>query len=242
MSRPNPHVFMKGLVLIASLVALAWLVEITPLRSLLDKTWVEQDVLGKGINGELLFIGMGALAVALGAPRQAMSFLAGYAFNVALGTALGVVTTVGACLLDFYYARWFGRALVTARFRERVRRIEAFVQENTFTMTVLIRLLPVGSNVATSLAAGVSGVRAMPFVLGSALGYIPQTFVFALVGSGISLDPLYRIALGVLVFLVSGMLGIVLFRNFRHGRHLDEELEHELGVDDTPDVNAAPRS
>jgi hypothetical protein len=66
--------------------------------------------------------------------------------------------------------------------------------------------------------------------------------VFALVGSGISLDPLYRIALGVLVFLVSGMLGIVLFRNFRHGRHLDEELEHELGVDDTPDVNAAPRS
>jgi uncharacterized membrane protein YdjX (TVP38/TMEM64 family) len=241
MSRLNPHVFLKGLLLIASLVAIAWLVEVTPLRSLVDKTWVEQDVLGKGINGELLFVATGALAVALGTPRQAMSFLAGYAFNVTLGTVIGVATTVVACVLDFFYARWFGRALVTARFRERVRRIEAFVQDNTFSMTVLIRLLPVGSNLVTNLAAGVAGVRALPFVLGSALGYIPQTFVFALVGSGFSLDPLYRIGLGVCVFLVSGMLGIVLFRNFRHGRHLDAQLEHELGVDDAPVTDTATR-
>jgi hypothetical protein len=38
--------------------------------------------------------------------------------------------------------------------------------------------------------------------------------------------------LGVVLFLVSGVLGVYLFRKFRHGRHLDEKLEQVIGVDD----------
>lgn len=232
MSTPQPRIFLNGLLLIAVLVGIAYVFEVTPLASLLDKAWIDDEVRGKGFSGELLFLAMGALATALGAPRQAISFLAGYAFDVALGTALGVAATVGGCLLSFFFARWFGRALVTTRFRERVRRVEDFIHDNTFSMTLLIRLLPAGNNLVTNLAAGVTGVRAVPFVLGSALGYIPQTLVFALVGSGVGLDPVFRIGLGVALFLASGVLGIYLFRKFRHGRHLDAKTEHELGVDD----------
>lgn len=231
MSAPKPRVFLNGLLLIATLVAVAYVFEATPLRSLLDKAWIDQEVRGKGFGGELLFLGMGALATALGAPRQALSFLAGYAFDVALGTALGVLATLGGCMLSFFYARWFGRALVTARLRERVRRIEDFVRDNTFSMTVLIRLLPVGSNLATNVTAGVSRVRPVPFLAGSAVGYIPQTLVFALIGSGVSLDPLWRIGLGAVLFVVSGLLGVQLFRKFRHGRHLDQQTEEQLGVE-----------
>lgn len=232
MSTPKPRIFVNGLLLIATLVGIAYVFETTHLASLLDKAWIDHEVRGKGVSGELLFIGMGALATALGAPRQAISFLAGYAFDVALGTALGLAATVGGCLLSFFYARWFGRALVTTRFRERIRRIESFIRDNTFSMTVLIRLLPAGNNLITSLAAGVSRVRAMPFVLGSALGYVPQTLVFALIGSGVGIDPVWRIGLGVALFVVSGVLGIHLYRRFRRGRHLDVRMEHDLGVED----------
>lgn len=232
MSKLNPRVFLKGLVLIASFVGVAYLFEVTELRSLLDKGWIDREVRGHGMSGELLFLGMGALATAVGVPRQAISFLAGYAFDVALGTLLGVLATVGGCVIAFSYARWFGRGLIAARFPDRVRRIDGFIHDNTFNMTVLMRLLPVGSNLITNLAAGVANVRALPFVLGSALGYIPQTLVFSLVGSGITLDPLFRIGLGVVLFLVSGVLGVYLFRKFRHGRHLDEKLEQVIGVDD----------
>lgn len=232
MSKLNPRVFLKGLVLIASFVGVAYLFEVTELRSLLDKGWIDREVRGHGMSGELLFLGMGALATAIGVPRQAISFLAGYAFDVALGTLLGVLATVGGCVIAFSYARWFGRGLIAARFPDRVRRIDGFIHDNTFNMTVLMRLLPVGSNLITNLAAGVANVRALPFVLGSALGYIPQTLVFSLVGSGITLDPLFRIGLGVVLFLVSGVLGVYLFRKFRHGRHLDEKLEQVIGVDD----------
>ncbi|MBI5461760.1 MAG: TVP38/TMEM64 family protein [Gammaproteobacteria bacterium] len=232
MSALKPRIFLNGLLLIASLVGVAYLFEVAHVSSMLDKTWIDSEVRGKGMTGELLFLGMGVLATAIGVPRQAISFLAGYAFDVAFGTLFGVLATAGGCFVTFCYARWFGRGLVAARFSERIRRIDGFIHDNTLSMTVLIRLLPAGSNLVTNLAAGVAHVRAVPFVLGSALGYIPQTLVFALVGSGISLDPLFRIGLGVALFFVSGVLGIYLFRKFRHGRHLDEQLEHELGVDD----------
>lgn len=232
MATLKPRLYLNDLLLIATLVGVAYLFQATHLSAMLDKAWIDSEVRGKGMSGELLFLGMAALATAVGVPRQAISFLAGYAFDVAFGTLFGVTATVGGCLIAFFYARWFGRSLVAARFSERIQRIDGFIRDNTLSMTVLIRLLPAGSNLATNLAAGVTNVRAAPFVLGSAIGYLPQTLVFALVGSGISLDPLFRIGLGVALFLLSGVLGIYLFRRFRYGRHSDVRLEREFGVND----------
>jgi len=87
--------------------------------------------------------------------------------------------------------------------------------------------------VVTNLAAGVSGVGAISFFLGSALGYLPQTLVFTLVGSGFSVDPEIRIAISVILFAVSGFLGVFLFRKYRHGKSFDVRVERELGVEDS---------
>jgi uncharacterized membrane protein YdjX (TVP38/TMEM64 family) len=62
----------------------------------------------------------------------------------------------------------------------------------------------------------------MPFFTGSALGYIPQTLIFALIGSGINLDPTLRISVGVALFILSGVLGVYLYRRYRHGKTLDD--------------------
>lgn len=230
MSGFKPRIFLKGLVLIVIFVVVAYLFEVTELGSMLDKTWIDTQVRGQGVSGEALFLVVGAVATALAVPRQAVSFLGGYAFGFLIGTVLSVLATVGGCVLSFFFARWFGRDLVKARFPDKIRRIDNFIHDNTFGMTLLIRLLPVGSNIITSLAAGVSSVRALPFILGSAMGYVPQTAVFALVGSGIGIEPTVRIGLGVVLFLISGGLGIYLYRRFRHGRHLDAQLEDAMGV------------
>jgi len=92
-------------------------------------------------------------------------------------------------------------------------------------------LLPLGSNLVTCLAAGVSGVSALAFISGSAVGYLPQTIVFTLIGSGIEVDPEMRIGLSVVLFVVSGMLGVYLYRKHRHGKSFDEKIERELGED-----------
>lgn len=95
-------------------------------------------------------------------PRHIVSFLGGYAFGLGLGTALALVATEIGCVLVFFYGRIIGRPLVSERLRARVRRIEAFLAANPFSMTLLIRLLPVGNNFATCLAAGISRAPCAP--------------------------------------------------------------------------------
>jgi uncharacterized membrane protein YdjX (TVP38/TMEM64 family) len=219
----------RGLLLIASLVLLAYVLKYTTLITLPDTEWIDAKVRGHGFGGELLFLGTGALITAIGLPRQVICFLGGYAFGFLLGGLLGLVATVAGCLAAFLYSRLFGRHLIVSRFPLRIRRLDDFIHEHPFNMTLLIRLLPVGSNLVTNLAAGVTSVRPIPFILGSAVGYIPQTLVFALIGSGIHLDPLFRIGLGVVLFILSAILGVYLYRKFRHGKSLDTEIEEQLG-------------
>jgi len=224
----KPRVLLSGLALLATLVAVGWAIESGAFGEVLSKDWIDTRVRGQGIGGEVLYLCVAGLATAVALPRHVVSFLGGYAFGVALGTLLGLAGTVLGCLLTFFYARVIGRPLVSARLGARVQRIEDFLAAHPFWMTVLIRLLPVGNNFATNLAAGVSRVPALPFFLGSLLGYIPQTLVFALAGSGVDVGGVWRIAIAAALFLISGVIGAWLYRKYRHGKTLGAEVDEAL--------------
>jgi uncharacterized membrane protein YdjX (TVP38/TMEM64 family) len=162
-----------------------------------------------------------------------VSFLGGYAFGFLVGTLLALAATALGCVIAFGYARLLGRAMVRKRFSARIQRIDAFLHENPFSMSLLIRLLPAGSNLLTNLAAGVSSVSAAPFIAGSTLGFIPQTMIFALAGSGVSLDPTLRIGLAMALFVVAGAIGLSLYRKHRHGKVLDESVDRAIGASET---------
>jgi len=234
-SSVRPGLLVRGVVLIATLVAIAFALKTVGLDSLLDESWIDSRVRGQGLAGEALFVAVGAVAAAVGFPRQVISFLGGYAFGFATGTALALVAVVCGCATSFTYARVLARGLVAHRFGDRIRRVDAFLADNPFSMTLLIRLLPIGSNLATNLAAGVSRVPAAGFIAGSAVGYIPQTMAFSLAGSGVNIDPVLRIGLAVALLAVSGAIGLMLHRKYRHGRTIDENLDSALG-----DLDAGP--
>jgi uncharacterized membrane protein YdjX (TVP38/TMEM64 family) len=224
----TPRILLKGLLLIASLALLGWLVNRWQLGDALSEQWIDTRVRGQGFRGELIFLGMAALTTAVGFPRQVVAFLGGYAFGFVFGALLAVAGTLMGTLLAFFYARWFGRSLVQHRFPGRIRKLDDFLSGHPFTMAVIIRLLPVGSNVGTNLVAGVCRVAALPFLAGSGVGYLPQTLVFALAGSGVNFDPSLRLTLAAVLFVVSSLLGSWLYRSHRHGAALEEELDGEL--------------
>jgi uncharacterized membrane protein YdjX (TVP38/TMEM64 family) len=224
----NPRRILRGLIFMASLLALGYLLEATHFGASLNQAWIDTEIRGKGLSGELLFIGVGALAAALAMPRQIISFLGGYAFGFLYGALLTLVAVTLGCALTFLYARWIGRHFIATRWGARIKRIDDFLGRNPFAMALLIRLLPVGNNVVTNLTAGVTSVRALPFILGSMLGYIPQTLIFSLVGSGVNVDPTLRIVVAVVLFLTSGAIGVWLYRKFRHGHTLGAEVDAEL--------------
>ena len=212
----NPRAVLKGLGLILSLALIGYLFNASELGEAVNETWIDAHIRGQGLHGELLFVGVGAVLTALAIPRQVVAFLAGYAFGVGEGTLLGATAALGGCVLVFYYARLFGRGLLQARLGRRAARFDAFITRHPFGATLLIRLLPAGSNLLTNLVAGVSSVHARHFFTASWLGYLPQTLVFVLVGSGAQIDPATKTLLAVGLFVVSGAIGVSLYRRVRH--------------------------
>ena len=222
------RVILKGLALMLSLALLGYLFKSSDLGNSVNEAWIDARVRGHGVNGALLFLLMGGVFTAIGLPRQIIAFLGGYAFSIELGTLLGALAALVGCMLSFGYARLFGKGLLRARLGERAGRFDHFIHEHPFSMTVLVRLLPVGSNLLTNLAAGISSIRPAAFFSGTLLGYLPQTLVFALVGSGVHIAPTLKLALAIGLFIISGVLGAWLYRRFRHGQSLDEKIDAEL--------------
>ena len=210
------HLLLRGLGLLAVLAGIGALIKITPLGSMLEQGVIDDLVKGHGLRGQVIFIIAGTLLTAVGFSRQAVAFMGGYAFGLIYGIVFSVLATAMGCGLTLCYARYLGQRLIARRFSNRIKSIDSFLSENPFSMTLLIRLLPVGSNLLTNLAAGLSSVSASVFVGASALGYIPQMAIFSLLGSGVHLDTWYNIGLSVVLFIASGLIGIHLYRKYRH--------------------------
>lgn len=225
----NARIILKGLALILSLALLGYLFKTSDLTASINETWIDTHVRRHGVQGVAVFLLMGALFTAIGLPRQIIAFLGGYAFDTLSGTLLATFAALLGCVLTFVYARLFGKGLLRARLGERVERFDAFIRTHPFSMTLLIRLLPVGSNVLINLAAGVSSIRPVPFFSGTLIGYLPQTLVFALVGSGVHIAPGLKLGGAIVLFLASGALGVYLYRRYRHGYSLDTDLDLAVG-------------
>lgn len=223
----------RGLLVIVVLAVVGYL-----LKDVLDQQWVDTQIRERGVTGELLFVLVCSLLGSIGLSRQVVAFLGGYAFGFVYGFMLAMLAVVMACIITFAISRFLLRSFLLRHFSERIRQVDGFLQENTFTMALLVRLLPLGSNWMVNIAAGVSGVRSMPFFMGSALGYVPQMLIFSLVGSGARVDRFWQVAIAMIMSVLAVFLGGYLYRKYRHGKTLGQAVDHELGIQ-TDDITDA---
>lgn len=215
---------LKLAVMVLGLAAGGWLLR--TLGAAPGTDWVDDYVRGQGLWGEAVFLAIGAVATAVGMPRQAIAFLGGYAFGTAIGTLLALVAQLAGCALTYCWAYAVGRAWaerrLAGRFGRRLRRLRDVLADTPFGTTVALRLLPVGSNIALNLLAGMSGIPLLAFLAGSAIGYVPQTLIFALLGDGVAVDRNSQLVVAVALLVVSVAIGLVLLRRHRAGRSYEE--------------------
>jgi uncharacterized membrane protein YdjX (TVP38/TMEM64 family) len=169
-----------------------------------------------GVRGPAMFLAVATLLTAVGLPRQIPAFVAGYAFGAWSGAAIALLSQIIACGADFVWARAVGREFVKRRFGRVLRRVDGALAARPFIATLTFRLMPVGSNILLNLAAGLSSVRALPFLAASLIGFIPQTAIFAMIGRGSAPSHVNVLLVGVVMFLLSAGLGVFLFTRFRH--------------------------
>ena len=165
--------------------------------------------------GPWLFTAVAAFACALGVPRQVVAYASGLGFGLWAGMALALAAEVAGCAADFIWARAVARGWAARRIRGRLATLDAMLGRHPFTATLTLRLLPVGSNLLLNLAAGVSAVATMPFLAASALGYVPQTVIFVLLGAGVRVGQTAQIAVAVALFAAASLAGLYLLRRTR---------------------------
>ncbi len=222
-----------ALVLLVSIAAAV--VRLTGHGEAFQREWIDRHVVGHGLAGRMIFVGLTAVFTAAGFPRQLPSMIAGYAFGVLEGTALVTLGTGLGATLALTYARLLGRSVMPLRLRHRLTRVERWLAADPFTVALVLRIFPVGSNLATNLVAGVMRVPVRPFLLGSLLGFVPQNAIFALMGSGFRVDPVLRIGIAALLLVVSAVLGRRLSR-----RMLARQREAAGPFDGAADEREAP--
>jgi len=169
----------------------------------------------KGAWGVFLFVVMTAVGSALGFPRQALSFAGGYAFGAAYGFFWATLGTILGCAGSFFLMRRFGRLYLPERIVRRIEVLDNFLSQAPFSMTLTIRLMPFGNNALTNVLAGMSSIPAFGFIAGSCVGYVPQNFIFSLLGSGMRVDPFWRVLVSAVLFAVALTVGIFLFHRHR---------------------------
>ena len=183
---------------------------------LANQTAFRHHLLEQGLWSTVLISAAGAIFTGFGGPRQVLALISGFALGPAWGTVYATAITLSGAIGCFYIARLFLRLSLERRAHQRMQTFNALTREQPFIKILLIRLLPVGSNLLTNLFAGSSRIGAGPFLLGSGIGYLPQTMIFALIGAGFGQASQLQFALATGMFLVAAGLGLFLYRDHRN--------------------------
>ena len=112
-----------------------------------------------------------------------LSVCSGAVFGLPLGPLLvSLGSTLGA-VLAFFVARYILRGWVEERFGERLQPIQAGLCENDIHYILVLRLVPLFPFFLVNIAMGASQVSWKMFMLGTLLGKLPATWVYANAGS-----------------------------------------------------------
>ncbi len=167
-----------------------------------------------------------AVATALSFPGAVvLTLAAGFVFGPWVGTGVVVAgATVGATLA-FLGARYLFADAARRRMGPRLRKIAAGFEEDGFNYMLFLRLVPVFPFWLVNLAPALTSLGTRTFVLATAIGIIPGSFVYCYLGARLSTlrspsdvyrDPRWLVALGLLAALA---LVPVAWKTFRHRPH-----------------------
>ncbi|HEX9798290.1 MAG TPA: TVP38/TMEM64 family protein [Anaerolineales bacterium] len=171
-----------------------------------------------------LFIGVYILQTAFSLPGGAILTLAGgFLFGSLLGTVyVNLGATTGATLA-FLAARHLLRDWVERKFGDRLGPIQEGFSKNAFSYLMTLRLIPLFPFFLVNLVSGLTRVTLGTYVVATAVGIIPGSFVFAYAGRQLgTINSLGEIASPrvLLAFTLLGLLALVpiVYRKFS-GKH-----------------------
>lgn len=150
-----------------------------------NREWLVGLVTRAGAMSALVFILGYAGLVALSFPAaELLTIAGGFLFGRWLGTAYAVIGATSGATIVFLAAR-AGLAGLVARAGPWAQRFEAGFRDNALSYLLVLRLVPLFPFWLVNLVAGAVGLRLWVYLVGTFIGIIPGTFIYASLGSGL---------------------------------------------------------
>lgn len=209
----------SNLVKLTLLVSLLFLLgqfgEQLPWGDTFSQQWIDSHTRDNGFAGVVNYFCISVCLMSFGLPRQLVAFMGGYAFGVVQGCLYSTLAAATSCIVVVFFARYFARSFIQIRLKEKMTKLNGFLKQDVLVKSIVVRLMPVGNNLATNLIAGVTQVRVLPFVTGSTIGYLPQMIIFSLMGKGVLVNSGANLIASILLFLLASLLGAYILKKYR---------------------------
>ncbi|UCE63025.1 MAG: TVP38/TMEM64 family protein [Nitrospirota bacterium] len=160
-----------------------------------------------------LFVLIYIVQTAFSLPGGAILTLAGgFLFGSVLGTLYVNLGATSGATLAFLAARYLLRDWVEHKFGDRLEPIQAGFARNAFSYLMTLRLIPAFPFFLVNLVSGLTRVNLGTYVIATAVGIIPGSFVFAYAGRQLgTINSLGEIASPpvLLAFTLLGLLALL---------------------------------
>ena len=130
------------------------------------------------VTARLIYVAVYIVGTVLLLPGTVLSFAGAVLFGAYEGTLYTWMGAVVGATLAFLLAQWLGRDFVERLFGGRFAAFDQRIREHGFTGLLIIRLLPLFPFNAVNFGCGLTGIRLWDYVLATAIGIVPGTFVY----------------------------------------------------------------
>jgi uncharacterized membrane protein YdjX (TVP38/TMEM64 family) len=196
-----------GRVLAGSIAAVAAVVAVVLVVRSGGVPDVRRSVQESGMWAPVLFVVLQGAVTITPIPRTVFTVAAGVLFGTLTGVLLTVTGTALAALAAYWLVRFVGGRFVERHaHRPQVAWVRARLDRNGLLAVLSLRLIPAVPFAVLNYASGLSGVRVLPYLVGTVFGVLPGTVAIVVLGdaaiSGHANPALFAVS------LASGLLGL----------------------------------
>jgi uncharacterized membrane protein YdjX (TVP38/TMEM64 family) len=205
---------LKAVLLVAFLVTALAIVRFSPLGAYLKISNIEmlQTKLHEFSRlAPAVFLVGGAFLITIGTPRSVISILGGLVFGLFWGILLALLAALLGATVIFLLTKWLGRPLFKQKVGGYLEAIENHTKADGFLLVVIMRQLPLTS-LLINVLIGLTSISMGIFLLGSIVGLLPETIIFALFGSSLQERFVLRVAIASSLWIVLILVIRLFFR------------------------------
>jgi uncharacterized membrane protein YdjX (TVP38/TMEM64 family) len=147
-----------------------------------------QWIQGLGVPGGILFALIYVVITVALFPQTPLNLAAGFLYGTLWGSVVVSLASTTAATIAFFLSRYCAREIVARKLGNYARfdNLDQAIGQNGLKLVTLMRLQPVFVPFAyLNMGLGLTRVRLLDYVLGTFLGTLPGTILYAYLGSAV---------------------------------------------------------